>query len=155
MTVPATAQPFTKQLPSDLEKSVADHLRTAIAQSMSENDGETTLYVRECGEDQPEPITLTPLISSVMLELLRHLAKGETVTLIPMGEMMTTQQAADVLNVSRPHLIKLLEQDNIRYDKVGRHRRIRAVDIFEYKNARDARRSNALDELGELDADLI
>lgn len=155
MTVPAAAQPFSGQLPSDLERSVADHLRTIIAQSMSENEGEATLYVREHGEEQPAPITLTPLISGVMLELLRHLAKGEAVTLIPISEMMTTQNAADILNVSRPHLIKLLDREDIPYEKVGRHRRIRAVDIFEYKDQRDALRSSALDELSELDGELI
>lgn len=154
MTVPATAQPFTERLPTDLERAAADHLRTIIAQSVTRGDGSPTLYVHQPNEE-PEPIKLTPLISDVMLELLRHLAKGEAVTLVPMGEMLTTQQAADILNVSRPHLIKLIEQGGIAHTMTGRHRRIRADDLFEYKRARDARRSDALDELAQIDGDML
>lgn len=154
MTVPANAQPFTDQLPTDLERAVADHLRTAIAQSMTRNDGPPTLHVHQ-PDEEPEPITLTPLISGVMLELLRHLAKGEAVTLVPMGEMLTTQQAADILNVSRPHLIKLIDQGEINHTMTGRHRRIQADDLFAYKRARDQRRSDALDELAEIDGDML
>lgn len=154
MTVPATAQPFTDQLPTELERAVADHLRTAIAQSMTRNDGPPVVHIHQPNEE-PEPITLTPLISGVMLELLRHLAKGEAVTLVPMGEMLTTQQAADILNVSRPHLIKLLEQGDIPHTMTGRHRRIQADELFNYKRARNERRSKALDELASIDGDML
>jgi excisionase family DNA binding protein len=154
MTVPATAQPFTERLPTDLERAAADHLRTIIAEGMTRDDGSPTLYVHRVDED-PQPVTLTPLISDVMLELLRHLAKGEAVTLVPMGEMLTTQQAADILNVSRPHLVKLLEKGDIPHSMTGRHRRIRADDLFAYKRARDERRSDALGELAAADADIL
>jgi len=154
MTVPATAQPFTERLPTDLERAMADHLRTIIAQSVTRNDGSPTLYVHH-PDGKPEPITLTPLVSEVMLELLRHLAKGEAVTLVPTGEMLTTQQAADILNVSRPHLIKLIERGEIDHTMTGRHRRIRADDLFAYKRARDERRSGALDELAAMSGDML
>jgi len=154
VTVPATAQPFTERLPTDLERATADHLRTIIAQNITRGDGSPTLYVHELGEE-PQPVTLTPLISEVMLELLRHLAKGEAVTLVPMGEMLTTQQAADILNVSRPHLIKIVDRGEIQHTKTGRHRRIRAEDLFAYKRDRDERRANALSELAEMDGDTL
>lgn len=154
MTVPATAQPFTERLPTDLERAAADHLRTIIAQSMTRNDGSPSLYVHQ-PDEEPQLVTLTPLISEVMLELLRHLAKGEAVTLVPMGEMLTTQQAADILNVSRPHLIKLVERGEIAHTMTGRHRRIRADDLFTYKRARDERRSEALGELAEMSGDML
>lgn len=154
MTVPATAQPFTERLPSDLERATADHLRTIIAQSIMRSDGTPTLYVHEPDAD-PQAVTLTPLISEVMLELLRHLAKGEAVTLVPTGEMLTTQQAADILNVSRPHLIKIVDRGEIEHSKTGRHRRIRAADLFAYKRERDQRRADALSELGELDGETL
>ena len=154
MTVPATAQPFTERLPTDLERAAADHLRTIIAQSIADSDGQPTLYVHQ-PDEEPQPITLTPLISEVMLELLRHLAKGEAVTLVPMGEMLTTQQAADILNVSRPHLVKLVDSGEINHTMTGRHRRIRAEDLFIYKNARDERRSEALGELAKMSADML
>ena len=154
MTVPATAKPFSDRLPTDLERATADHLRTIIAQSVTRDDGSPTLYVHQ-PDEEPKPITLTPLISEVMLELLRHLAKGEAVTLVPMGEMLTTQQAADILNVSRPHLIKILDNGAIDYTMTGRHRRIRADDLFAYKRGRDERRSNALSELAAIDGDSL
>lgn len=154
MTVPATAQPFTERLPTEFERATADHLRTIIAQSMTRNDDLPTLYVHQ-PDEEPQPVTLTPLISEVMLELLRHLAKGEAVTLVPMGEMLTTQQAADILNVSRPHLSKIVDRGDIPHSKVGRHRRIRAVDLFEYKRARDDRRSVALGELAKMSGEML
>ena len=154
MTIPATAQPFTEQLPTDLERETADHLRTVIAQSMTRSDGQPTLYVHQ-PDEEPQPVTLTPLVSQVMLELLRHLAKGEAVTLVPMAEMLTTQQAADILNVSRPHLVKLVDKGEIDHTMTGRHRRIRADDLFAYKRARDDRRSKALDDLAEMSGDML
>jgi excisionase family DNA binding protein len=68
---------------------------------------------------------------------------------------MTTQQAADILNVPRPYLIGLLEKGEIEYALVGRHRRVKAEDLLEYKNTRDSERASALDKLAKMDADLI
>ena len=87
------------------------------------------------------------------MELLRHIARGDAVTLVPVHEMLTTQQAADILNVSRPFLISLLERGDIQYTTTGRHRRIRAEDLFAYKRKRDGKRSGALSDLAELDAE--
>ena len=89
-------------------------------------------------------------ISRMVMELLMLIGKGEAVTLVPIGAQLTTQQAADMLNVSRPFLIKLLEDKQIPYHMVGTHRRIRAQDVFSYKHKRDAKRIKALDELAKL-----
>ena len=87
------------------------------------------------------------------MELLRHVGRGDAVTLVPVHEMLTTQQAADILNVSRPFLISLLEKGDIPHTTVGRHRRIKAEHLFSYKHARDEKRSKALGDLAELDAE--
>ena len=69
--------------------------------------------------------------------------------------MLTTQQAADILNVSRPYFVGLLEKGELEYSLVGRHRRVKAEDLFQYKNTRDSERASALDKLAKMDADLI
>lgn len=68
-------------------------------------------------------------------------------SLVPLEQELTTQEAADLLNVSRPFLIKLLEQGEIPYIKVGSHRRIRFEDLIAYKQQRDLKRRQSLKEL--------
>lgn len=152
MTTPSTAEAFTNRLPTDSERAVAGQLREIVAASMASGPDAPKLRLqKEDGENLT--ITLTPTISGVLLDLLRHIARGESVTLVPLGEMLTTQQAADILNVSRPHLIGLITKNDIPCTLVGRHRRIRAKDLFDYKDKRDERRSSALDDLAGIDSD--
>lgn len=89
----------------------------------------------------------------LFLRLLREMAQGNAVTVIPYHSELTTQQAAEILNVSRPYVIKLLEQGELSYRKVNRHRRIRFDDLMAYKAGDDARRRAARRELTELAQD--
>ena len=151
MTVPAYAEELGGRLPSEEEKAAANQLRKILA---SHATGEAKLRVLVDEQTkQPAEVTLSPALSNLLMELLRHIGRGNAVTLVPFHEMLTTQQAADILNVSRPFLISLLEKGEIPHTTVGRHRRIRAVDLFAYKRARDERRSKALGDLAEFDAE--
>lgn len=86
-----------------------------------------------------------------VLELLRHalneMAQGNAVTLIPTNAELTTQQAADLLNVSRPYVVKLLEEKKIPSRMVGKYRRLRFDDLMAYKQKDDAVRASILDQL--------
>ena len=89
-------------------------------------------------------------IAELLMEILEAVAAGRGVTIIPEDAELTTVQAADILNVSRPYLIKLLEEEMaIPYRKVGKHRRIRMEDVMNYKQAIDQEREAVLDELVE------
>ena len=148
MTLPATAEELGSRLPSADERAVANRLREIIAAGM---DNGARLRVVEEGKRGPVELILTPSISSLLMELLRHIGKGDAVTLVPVSQMLTTQQAADILNVSRPFLISLLDKREIEHEMVGRHRRIKAETVFAYKRARDEKRRKSLERLAALD----
>ncbi|MEZ5866287.1 MAG: helix-turn-helix domain-containing protein [Geminicoccaceae bacterium] len=153
MTMPAFAEPIGSRLPSADEKSNANQLRKVLAAQIA--GGGSKLKVVDEATRQPLEITLGPALSDLLMELLRHVGRGDAVTIVPVGQMLTTQQAADILNVSRPFLISLLEKGDIEYSLVGRHRRIEAERLFAYKRKRDEKRGRALAELAELDADSL
>jgi excisionase family DNA binding protein len=83
------------------------------------------------------------------------LYRGMTSERRPFAAMLTTQEAADILNVSRPYLIRLLDEGEIAYSQTGRHRRISAENLLAYKRARIAEREAALDDLARLDAEQL
>lgn len=151
MTVPAFARKLGERLPSDNERATANQLRQILAARATDN---AKLYVLD-DDKTPCEITLAPALSSLLMEVLRLVGQGDAVTIVPVSQMLTTQQAADILNVSRPFLISLLDKGKIQHTKVGRHRRIKAEHLFDYKQGRDERRSDALAELAELDAEQI
>ena len=151
MTMPAFAEELDTRLPSESERAAANQLRQILAARTSDN-AEQKLRV-QLDQKQSAEIVLTPGLSNLLMELLRHIGRGDAVTLVPVSQMLTTQQAADILNVSRPFLISLLEKGEIEYTLVGRHRRIQAERLFDYKRKRDERRSDALSVLAELDGE--
>lgn len=153
MTTPASARPLSDRLPSAREQELANQLRRIVASRAASGAEQTLSISNEAG--QRAEIVLTSGLSRLLMELLRHIGSGDAVTLVPVSQMLTTQQAADILNVSRPYLISLLDRGEVQHTLVGRHRRIRAEDLFAYKRRRDDERAAALAEVIETDADLI
>jgi excisionase family DNA binding protein len=143
-------QELSHRLPSEDDKATANKLRSIVADG-ADHGGE--LHVVSGHDAPPVDLKLTPALSELLLDLLRHIGRGAAVTIVPFDQMLTTQQAADILNVSRPYLISLLEKDEIQFVLVGRHRRIRAEELFAYKRDRDDRRRKALAELAAMDAE--
>ncbi len=154
MTLPASAQELGNRLPSDSERAAANQLRKILAAQSTSEAGRKLRVIDEDTQTSSE-IVLGPALSRLLLELLRHVGKGDAVTLVPVSQALTTQQAADILNVSRPYLITLLEKEEIPHTLVGRHRRIRAEHLFAYKAKRDADRANALAAMAKLDAEYL
>lgn len=101
-----------------------------------------------------EELTVPREAIIVLARALSHLADGHAVTVLAADAELTTQQAADVLNVSRPFLIRLLESGEIRYRMVGSHRRVDLQSLLEYKRTDDARTLRAATELSALDEEL-
>jgi excisionase family DNA binding protein len=103
------------------------------------------MHVGEAGKEQT--IELPAGAVALLMNILEAMAAGRGVTLIPENAELTTVQAADILNISRPYLIKLLGENALPHRKVGKHRRIRMEDVMAYKNRIDRERETVLDQL--------
>lgn len=83
----------------------------------------------------------------LLVEILENMAQGKSFTLVPSDTEIGTQQAADMLNVSRPHLVKLLEQGTIPFKKVGAHRRIKLKHLIKYLGKSEENKNSKLNFL--------
>jgi excisionase family DNA binding protein len=96
---------------------------------------------------EPQPIELPAGAVALLMDILETMAAGRGITLIPENAELTTVEAAGILNVSRPFLIRLLDSGAMPHRKVGKHRRIRLEDVMDYKNRLDREREAVLDRL--------
>lgn len=98
-------------------------------------------------QNQAHLVELPTSALCLLGKILAELAAGHAVKIVPVHAELTTQEAADLLNVSRPHLVKLLESDVLPFHRTGKHRRIRFTDLMHYKAQRDRASEHAMDEL--------
>jgi excisionase family DNA binding protein len=117
-----------------------------VASLLERSSPEETRLIGANGQQVslPEPLL------HVLHQMVSYLAHDRIVTVIPLSKDLTTQQAARLLKVSRPYLIKLLEDGVIPYTMVGTHRRIRYRDVMEHKQRMDAEQQQALEDLTRL-----
>lgn len=138
---------LAERIPTPEETEKARKAGTLLA-GHSDKRGGLSLHVRKGAKSAD--VELPPAISRLVLDLLQFIGKGEGVTLVSFGADISTQQAADMLEVSRPFLVKLIENKEIPHHKVGTHRRLRAEDVFAYKQRRDRARNDARTRLARL-----
>ncbi len=105
------------------------------------------LHLKIASNNESEDLILPGYAINLLLTMLTEMSKGNAITVIPIHAELSTQETAELLNVSRPHLVDLLEQGKIPFRKVGTHRRILANDVFDYKRRIDEARLKALDDL--------
>jgi excisionase family DNA binding protein len=126
----------------DIELARASGQRLA---SVARRGRPLTLRVRAAGEEAT--IELPAGAVKLLQAILEDMASGRAVTIVPQNAELTTQQAADFLNVSRPFLVGLLEQKKLPFRLVGTHRRVRFEDVLRFKENTDAERRKVLDQL--------
>ncbi|MGP9683539.1 MULTISPECIES: helix-turn-helix domain-containing protein [unclassified Brachybacterium] len=86
-------------------------------------------------------------VADAFEQIVRHLAEGHGVTVVPHQRLLTTQEAADLLNISRPTFVKLLEQGELPFEMRGRHRRVRLEDVIEFQESLRQDRADTLDTM--------
>lgn len=89
-------------------------------------------------------------VLQILLDVMSEIGKGNAISLVPHHQELGTQEAANLLNVSRPHLVSLLENGEIPFRKVGSHRRVLLTDVLSYRQSQHDMRSDTLDELAAL-----
>jgi excisionase family DNA binding protein len=134
-----------RQLPPSSRDAAIARSSGQLLARYARQDRPLTLRVIEAGQESP--IELPADAVNLLMDILGAMAAGRGITLIPENAELTTMKAADLLNVSRPYLIGLLEDGQIPFRKVGKHRRIRMEDVMNYKSRIDAEREEVLAQL--------
>ena len=145
---------FSTSLPTEQETQLATDSSRQLATILGKRP-KKVLPIRVLTDGGTGETVEIPLSAFRLLaDILTQMARGNAVSLIPIHAELTTQEAADLLNVSRPYLVELLEQRKIPFRKVGSHRRVLFKDLMAYKKDIDRKRLKVLDELAALDQEL-
>lgn len=141
ITHPAGAHRAEPVAPSEHDVQLARETYRQLSPHLDQD-----LRVQITATDGPA-VELPAAAVDLLVDMLTQMADGNAVTLVPTRTELSTQQAADLLGVSRPFLVKILDERKIPYRRVGRHRRILLTDLMRYRESMDAQRHEILDEL--------
>ena len=139
------------QLPTDEEITQAREASRQLARLMPEGSHALRLVT---DDNRHEMIAIPPGAVRLFVDVLTQLGRGRAVTLVPQCAELTTQQTADYLNVSRPYVVSLIEQNKLPARKVGTRRRVAFEDLVRFDEQDRAKRRAALDELARIDQEL-
>jgi excisionase family DNA binding protein len=143
--------------PTEEEMSLAGESGRQLARCLTQDTPESfTQQLTILDEGRPcETVVVPKEALRLFIDVLNQMAQGNIVTLFPIHAELTTQEAADLINVSRPFLVKQLEAGEIPFTRTGKHRRVKFQDLMDYKQRIDGLRDQALDELAALDQEMI
>jgi len=138
--------PSTTILPAQHEVYAAAQGQRALAEYLA--DGQATQHIQIFDRrNQAHQVELPTTALRLLVDVLAEMADGNAVQVVPVHAELTTQEAADLLNVSRPHLIKLLGNGALPFHRTGKHRRVRLADLMQFKQARERDSEAAMAEL--------
>lgn len=140
--MPITSTGVETVLPTDLDQ----HQVWELERALTVRGAARARLVTASGESHEIPDALCAVLARVVQEL----AAGNSVTVAPATKELTTQQAAEVLGVSRPYFIRLLDEGRLPFHKVGTHRRVELADVAAYKERQKQEQRAAMDKLTEL-----
>lgn len=138
--------PYEASLPVAREVAAAMEGQRALAAYLSTQLETQRIQIFD-DKNEAHTVELPTSALRLLVEILSQLADGNAVKVVPIHAELTTQEAADMLNVSRPHLVKLLESGALPFHKAGKHRRIRFSDLMAYKAAQDERSQASMEAL--------
>ena len=135
-------------LPSKKDAELATE-SSRVLSALGQGNGEFKVHL-EGGQE----LVLPSAVKTLLILLLTEMSRGNAVRIIPIHAELTTQEAAEFLNVSRPHVIKLLERGEIKFHMTGTHRRIRFEDLAEFRKRKESERDEAMNQLASQAQDL-
>ncbi len=137
--------------PSKQEQKTAMESYDALKAMLEQLDVNTPeIEIEETKEKIKVPLRALKLLA----EILKAISKGQPISIVPVATELTTQAAAEMLGCSRPHLVKLLEANEIPFTKVGKHRRVKFEDLINYKSQKKQERETLLIKMMEGDEEL-
>ena len=133
-------------LPAERETQIALQGQRALAAFLATRFETQAIQIFDY-RNQAHRVELPTTALRLLVDILAELADGNAVQVVPVHAELTTQEAADLLNVSRPHLVKLLEDGALPFHRTGKHRRVRFADLMQFKAARERDSEQAMQEL--------